>query len=238
MSGFQCKQFYVGHDRCGMKVGTDSLLLGSWVDLAGVQRVLDVGTGSGILALMMAQRLADARASGFQVDGVEIEPDAAEQAMANFAASPWHHSLMVHKADIHQWQPPQLYDLVISNPPYFSAGQQLDCDKRQQARLQQSLSIGALLELAAGMVHSKAKIALVLPMEKADEVALGAASMGWFIAQQLAIQGRADKPAKRVLLLLQQGTGETEYRSLTIYDQNNQYSQSFKHLTKAFYLAF
>ncbi|GGA90643.1 tRNA1(Val) (adenine(37)-N6)-methyltransferase [Neiella marina] len=221
-----------------MKVGTDSLLLGSWVDLSRVQRVLDIGTGSGILALMMAQRLADDGLTDYQIDGVEIEPEAAEQAASNFAASPWQHCLSAQLADIHQWRPQHQYDLVISNPPYFSAGQQLPCKKRQQARLEQTLSMTSLLSIAAAMVTADGQIALVLPLERRVDVALWAAQAGWYIDQQLTIKGRADKAAKRVLLSLRQGLGETLYYELTIYDQNNQYSQAFRQLTKAFYLAF
>ncbi|WP_313099643.1 methyltransferase, partial [Atlantibacter hermannii] len=92
--GFTFKQFFVAHDRCAMKVGTDGILLGAWAPVAGVKRILDIGTGSGLIALMLAQRTSDAL-----IDAVEMDPQAAEQAAENAQASPWADRIHVHQAD-------------------------------------------------------------------------------------------------------------------------------------------
>lgn len=116
-NGFTFKQFFVAHDRCAMKVGTDGILLGAWAPIAGVKHVLDIGAGSGLLALMLAQRTGH----DVQVDAVELDEEAAAQARENALASPWSSRIEICQADIHQWQPSQTrrYELIISNPPFL-----------------------------------------------------------------------------------------------------------------------
>ncbi len=115
-NGFTFKRFFVAHDRCAMKVGTDGILLGAWAPIAGVKHVLDIGAGSGLLALMLAQRTGD----DVHVEAVELDEEAAAQARENALASPWASRIEVWQADIHQWQPSQTrrYELIISNPPF------------------------------------------------------------------------------------------------------------------------
>ena len=119
-NGFTFKQFFVAHDRCAMKVGTDGILLGAWAPIAGVKHVLDIGAGSGLLALMLAQRTGD----DVHVEAIELDEEAAAQARENALASPWASRIEVWQADIHQWQPSQTrrYELIISNPPFFAEG--------------------------------------------------------------------------------------------------------------------
>lgn len=119
-NGFTFKQFFVAHDRCAMKVGTDGILLGAWAPVADVKRILDIGTGSGLLALMLAQRTDD----NVPIDAVELDSGAAMQAQENVAHSPWPHRITVHTDDIQRWAPRQTvrFDLIISNPPYYEPG--------------------------------------------------------------------------------------------------------------------
>lgn len=119
-NGFTFKQFFVAHDRCAMKVGTDGILLGAWAPVAGVKRCLDIGSGSGLLALMLAQRTDDS----VMIDAVELESEAAAQAQENIAQSPWAERINIHTADIQQWitQQAARFDLIISNPPYYQQG--------------------------------------------------------------------------------------------------------------------
>ncbi len=116
-NGFTFKQFFVAHDRCAMKVGTDGILLGAWAPIAQVKHVLDIGTGSGLLALMLAQRTDDR----VMLDAVELDEEATAQARENVATSPWGARIQVHQGDIQQWQPAQTrrYELIVSNPPFF-----------------------------------------------------------------------------------------------------------------------
>lgn len=237
MTGFRCKEFYVGHDRCGMKVNTDSIVLGAWAELTGVNSVLDIGTGSGILSLMVAQRLSK-QCDDFQVQGVDIEPEAAAQAGENFEASSWRGSLQAHCADICGWQASQLFDLIISNPPYFGAGQQLECQKRQQARLEDSLSLHALMMRASQLAHSKSRLALIAPAPREGDLLAAAKASGWFLSRCLSIESKAGKAVNRLAMEFSRTNQAPKLDSLTIRLADNHYSAEFKALTKAFYLAF
>ena len=111
---FQFKQFTIRHDRCAMKVGTDGVLLGAWANAKGKQHILDIGTGSGLIALMLAQR-TDA-----MITGIEIDPASAAQAQENVAASPWAYRLQIVATDIAGYTSYQAFDLIVSNPPFFN----------------------------------------------------------------------------------------------------------------------
>ncbi len=115
-NGFTFKQFFVAHDRCAMKVGTDGILLGAWAPIAQVKHVLDIGSGSGLLALMLAQRTDDR----VMLDAVELDEEAAAQARENVATSPWGADPGA-SGDIQRWQPAQTrrYELIVSNPPFL-----------------------------------------------------------------------------------------------------------------------
>lgn len=130
-NGFTFKQFFVAHDRCAMKVGTDGVLLGAWAPVAGVQRVLDIGSGSGLIALMLAQRTP----ASVDIDAVELDTAAAEQAQENVAESPWPTRVHVHQANIVEWARhcEQRYSLIVSNPPYFSPGSECASPERASA---------------------------------------------------------------------------------------------------------
>ena len=119
-NGFTFKQFFVAHDRCAMKVGTDAILLGAWAPVAGVRRILDIGSGSGLIALMLAQRTS----SPVEIDAVELDGEAAQQARENVQQSPWPQRIHIHQQDIARWAEDceQRYSLIVSNPPYFAPG--------------------------------------------------------------------------------------------------------------------
>ena len=150
--GFTFKQFFVAHDRCAMKVGTDGILLGAWAPVAGVKRILDIGTGSGLVALMLAQRTEE----HVIIDAVELDAQAAEQASDNMAESPWAARMKVECADVLAWAPEQTarYDLIVSNPPYYEPGVECGTPEREQARYTGSLDHKALLTSAAELILS------------------------------------------------------------------------------------
>ena len=240
-SGFQFKQFFVQHDRCAMKVGTDSILLGAWADVEGAKRILDLGTGSGLLALMLAQRSAP----DCQIVGVELDPAAAQQAAENFTASPWTNrlqSVQQNALDFCQQSTPK-FDLIVSNPPYFAQG--VDCRdaQREQARYAQQSHL-AWLQAAAQCLNDEGKISFVLPFEAANKL-LAQLTQKTFLfcpalfctdfCQIITKQGKS--PQRSLLTFSPQAKPLTESQ-LIIYDSNNQYSADFKQLTKAFYLNF
>lgn len=131
-TGFRFKQFQVNHDRCAMKVGTDGILLGAWADVTQAKQILDLGSGSGLIALMLAQRSS----TESRICAVEIDPAAAQQARENTLASPWREKIQVYQQDIDSFctQTAQRFDLIVANPPYFEAGIACRDDERNTAR--------------------------------------------------------------------------------------------------------
>ena len=170
---FRFKQFFVNDDRCAMKVGTDGVLLGCWTPITVHRtpytihptpfRVLDIGTGSGLIALMLAQRCPNA-----QIDAIDIDTSAIEQAKENFAQSPFSNQLAAYPSSLQTW-PDHPYDLVVSNPPYFQNSLKNPDEGRKQARHTDSLSYQELLSHSARLLNENGHLALILPAEAEEE---------------------------------------------------------------------
>ena len=128
-SYFRFKQFTIHQEKCAMKVGTDGCLLGAWVDLSQSQRILDVGCGSGLIAIMTAQRCTNVT-----ITGIEIDNEAASQATENAESSPWAERIEIICEDFLKFTPEQQFDTIVSNPPYFSNSLKCPNDKRNKAR--------------------------------------------------------------------------------------------------------
>ena len=133
---FQFKRFTVYHDRCAMKVGTDGVLLGAWTDVSSSQQILDIGTGTGLIALMLAQRNVTAH-----ITAIDIDEEAIEQAQGNIAASPWKNRIEVMKQDFCQYSANRLFDTIVSNPPYFNQSLKGPDSQRNTARHTDSLEL-------------------------------------------------------------------------------------------------
>ncbi len=242
MSGFWCKEFFVGHDRCAMKVSTDALLLGAWATLPKAGTALDIGAGSGILSLMLAQRL---QKSGLnpQVYAVELDQDAALQAEDNAAASRWAAQIHVIQADILTYaatdnQPEHGFELIISNPPYFQQSLAAADAKRHQARHTDTLSFPDLACVAKKLAAPDAHFCLVLPAD-ADFIAV-AEQAGWTLQRRCLVKTTAHKAAKLQLLDFSAGavSGQVEQTELLIQQSPGQYSDAYRSLLADFYLRF
>lgn len=242
MSGFRCKEFFVGHDRCAMKVSTDALLLGAWATLPKAGPVLDIGAGSGILSLMLAQRL---QKSGLNsaIFAVELDQDAALQAQDNVAASRWAAQIHVIQADILTYaatdnQPEHGFELIISNPPYFQQSLAASDPKRHQARHTDSLSFVDLALVAKQLAAPDACFCLVLPAD-ADFIAV-AENAGWTLQRRCLVKTTADKKAKLQLLEFSASTvsNQPEMTELLVQQSPGQYSEAYRTLLADFYLRF
>ena len=230
-SGFTFKQFHVAHDRCAMKVGTDGILLGAWAPVTNVRRILDIGSGSGLIALMLAQRSpADCR-----IDAVELDSNAARQARENAAASPWHERVTVIESAIQTYQAAP-YDLIVSNPPYFPAGQTLRDPARALARHTGGLDPRGLLAASDRLLSRTGQLALVLPTAMADEILCISSSYDLYERCYLAVTTREGKEANRVLLLLGRGLNKCERGEIVIHSATGGYSDRYIQLTSPFYL--
>lgn len=208
---FHFKQFTIEQDRCALKVGTDGLLFGAWVDYDGAKRILDIGTGTGVLALIAAQRCATAT-----IDAVEIDDAAAEQAAGNAAASPWRDRVRVHRMDVRKMNASEPFDLVICNPPYYadysrSPDVRIDLAKHG-GELRFSDLIGAVDRLLApqGMFN------VIIPLNREREFLHEAQRIGLYPVRRCTVRYVAHRPPKRVLLALDRSGTPVQDDELTI----------------------
>ncbi|MEE3652078.1 MULTISPECIES: tRNA(1)(Val) (adenine(37)-N(6))-methyltransferase TrmN [unclassified Brenneria] len=232
--GFTFKQFFVAHDRCAMKVGTDGILLGAWTPVAGVSRILDIGCGSGLIALMLAQRTRH----HVQIDAVELDAAAGRQAGENIAASPWSERMRVYVDDVVNFAAagPASYPLIISNPPYYAPGVACGTAQRAQARYTTALTHEILLDCVRRLITPDGVFCVVLPTAVADDFIPLAQRRNWFLRQRLDVSEYHSRPAHRTLLALSPQSGECLTRQLVIRDADRRYSTEFQALTKDFYL--
>lgn len=233
-NGFTFKQFFVAHDRCAMKVGTDAILLGAWAPVAGVRRILDIGSGSGLIALMLAQRTP----SQVMIDAVELEPEAAQQAQENVQQSPWPERIRVHQHDIARWaeESTARYSLIVSNPPYFAPGVACSTPARDSARATASLDHQTLLRSAALLIEEEGMFCVVLPAAIGQDFIALAEADGWHLRSRLDVAEYAHRPPHRVVLGFSPQPGETLLERLAIRAADTHYSDEWCSLTRAFYL--
>ena len=219
-----------------MKVSSDAITLGAWAPIDGAKQFLDIGTGSGILALMLAQRSA----ASCHIDAIEYEYNAYQQAEDNFQHSPWPHKLTAIYDDILRYSQTaqKRYDVIISNPPYFPGGSACRTRQRAQARYLVQFTHEQLLQSCQKLLNKQGRVILVLPFAIAQNVLNSAVAKGWFIGRQLLVHDNQNKPAHLLLFELARIPLLTARETLYWRDNDRQYSQAFRQLAKAFYLAF
>ena len=245
--GFRFKQFFVRHDRCAMKVGTDGVLLGAWAPTNPLTpnpltRILDIGTGSGLIALMLAQRCPDA-----QIAAIDIDPDAVAQARENFAASLWSDRLHVAQSSLQEWQMgngkcgnDKWYDLIVSNPPYFTASLKNPDAARCTARHNDTLPFSVLIAESAKRLAPDGTLALIVPAEAEAELQSLAEAHSLHCTHRCYVHPKPGRPAKRVLLAWQHAVASATHGGLTTHltleDDHGARSLDYQQLTKDFYL--
>jgi len=239
--GFSFKQFHVSHADCAMKVGTDGILLGGWADVrpasAAPLKVLDIGTGSGLISLMLAQRCQ----GNMQAVAIDIDASACQQAKLNIANSPWPDSIAVKHVALQVLTlgdevQPAVFDLIVSNPPYFVHGQEFVDDARKIARHTGCLTHQELVDCALTLLAPKGRIAFVLPYVSGCELATYCQQLGNLDITCLNIKTTPKKPYKRMLMSIQHGDGSLKKQELTIHAPDGSYSDDYQEITKAFYL--
>ena len=223
-----------------MKVGTDGVLLGAWCPVdsrASSFKVLDVGTGSGLIALMLAQRI-----QGAQITAIDIDARAVEQAKYNFSVSPWADRLDCHQQALQELEGEGLYDLIVSNPPYFQDSLKSPDTQRAMARHTDTLSYDELLKHSARLLTTKGILALVLPIEAEQQIITIAQAHKLYPTYITHVYPKPGKAAKRLLIALQayphplpKGKGEKR-DELTLESETAPRSEAYKELTKEFYL--
>lgn len=232
---FNFKRFTVHQSQAAMKVGTDGCLLGAWVPIDSVKRVLDIGTGTGLLALMCSQRISSIQ-SDFQIDAIEIEPSAAAQAEMNVAESEWASSIHIIQGDVLTFSPELRYDLIVCNPPYFVDSLKCPGIKRNLARHTESLPFSQLIKKAHELLNPSGSFCLVLPIDLSEDFISQAKKQGFSLKQEVSVHTTEKKEAKRVLLNLSLQVGEASKKEKLIIQTNGEYTDHYKSLLKDFYL--
>ncbi|MDO5523707.1 MAG: methyltransferase [Bacteroidia bacterium] len=231
---FKFKQFTVFHDKCAMKVGTDGVLLGAWADFENRRSILDVGTGSGLIALMAAQRNNMA-----EITALEIDPEAASQAKENVENSRFKHRISVLPLSFEDFvsSATDKFDLIVSNPPFFVNALLSPDIKRTGARHADSLSVAELFGLSKKLVSETGKLSLIYPFPERENIMSVAEKEGFYLARETAVFSTPASPAKRVLLEFSPKMPENICRNKLIIESNRHiYTPEFGQLVKDFYL--
>ena len=215
-----------------MKVGTDAVLLGAWVSTTGTKRILDVGTGSGIIALMLAQRTRE----NVNIDGIEIAEADVKQAQQNLEETRWCNRVLIHHCSLQNFQSPFRYDLIVSNPPFFINSQLPPAAHRAKARHTQSLSYQELLHHSVKLLKKSGRLAVILPYEEGNQFLLLANKHSLFCIRQLAFYSRNAKPQERWLFEFSFAEKPLIEEKLTLHGEGESWSVEYKNLTHDFYL--
>lgn len=228
---FRFKRFSVGQEHCGMKVGTDGVLLGAWA--AGGRNILDAGTGSGVIALMMAQRFA-----GAGVTAIDIDQDACRQAAENVAASPFADRIKVECCSLQAHTASgRRYDAIVSNPPYFDNSLKASGSKRAMARHTDTLSYRDLMKSCRTLLDVDGTLSLVMPADIAERVISEASLVGMCLTRRCDVRTVMRKPAKRVLLSFSTHfTGAPVCEEHSLLDAGGSRSDWYRKLTEDFYI--
>ncbi len=228
---FTFKQFTVHQDKCAMKVGTDGVLLGAWTPVKKASRILDVGTGTGVIALMLAQRNRQAH-----IIAIEIEEQAAMQAQNNVECSPWAERIKVVCCNFQEFHPTNSFDLIVSNPPYFVNALQGENKQRNLARHTNELSYEALFRNSVRMLARDGVLSIIIPAEIEEYVMETACKHYLYPVSQTQVYTKFNKPCRRVLLNFSTKIDTCIRNALYIENGHGEYTPEYITLTRDFYL--
>lgn len=230
---FQFKQFIVYQNNCAMKVGTDGVLLGAWANVGESKRILDIGTGTGLLSLMVAQR------SSAQILGIEIDGSAAQQATENVERSDWRDRIQIKNVSLQEFaaQTDERFDFVISNPPYFNGSLKADSKERTMARHTDTLSYEVLLKSASMLLTEEGFFAVVLPYSEKERFFSIASTHNLYTHRVVEVYPTPKSMPKRILAEFSRQKTDCEVKKLVIESAGrHQYSEEYVQLTKDYYL--
>ncbi|MEZ6128113.1 MAG: methyltransferase [Planctomycetaceae bacterium] len=232
-ASFRMKSFTIRQDRCAMKVGTDAILLGGWATAAAPRSILDIGTGTGILALMLAQRFPECN-----VHAVDIDSEACDEAADNVANSPFAARVSVHRTAIQEFATDRRFDLVVCNPPFFSNSLKSPDVGRNIARHNTTLSLDALAMSVDRLLAGSGRCCLILPADVSETFHNVARRQRLFCEQKCLVKPTPNSPVKRHLLAFgrQEPPPFVQTTELIVEAARHQYSDDFRTLARAFLL--
>ncbi len=237
---FTFKQFKIHQDRCAMKVGTDGVLLGAWTDVTDTQSILDIGTGTGVIAIMLAQKTA--HIEGGIVDAVEIDETSVEQARDNMIDSPFAKRLTVFHNSIQDFAKNHTnkYDLIVSNPPFFTGGTLSSNGDKTNVRHTVKMPHGDLLHATRLLLHKNGRFCVILPLIEGLRFIEIAGSYGFYLTRRSDVRPKEDKGIERLLLQFELTNRTFTHDELIIQNSPDErdYTEGYKELTKDFYTIF
>lgn len=231
---FSFKQFTVNQDQCAMKIGTDGVLLGAWTSIKKIpDSILDIGAGTGILSLMLAQRT-----NAELIDAIEIDDNAYEQCVDNFEQSPWGDRLFCYHASLEEFveEIEDKYDLIICNPPFYSEDYKTKNNQRDLARFQDAMPFEYLIESVSKLLSENGIFSVVIPFKEETLFVDLASKVNLFPNKKLHIKGNPESEIKRSLIEFSFRESEIIIESLIIETERHQYTEDYINLTKDFYL--
>jgi tRNA1Val (adenine37-N6)-methyltransferase len=230
---FKFKQFSIAQNQNVHRVGTDGVLLGACANTVNTLTILDIGTGTGLIALMLAQRCTA------KIIGIESDPEAYSIAEENFASSPWENRCQAIHSSVQEFHSDSLFDLIVCNPPFFENSLKPPMANRQQQRHTDTLTQAQLIENALRLLSSFGRLAVILPVVEGTRFVEQAQSYSLYLKRSCAVFSRAEKPQERWLLEFErQPNKKIEVKLLHIMNDSGQWTEEYKTLTKNFYLNF
>lgn len=235
-TSFAFKQFIIKQDKCAMKVGTDAVLLGAWIFPNGSKQILDIGTGTGVISLMLAQK-TDAH-----IDAIDIDTNAFNQATQNASESKFSSQISVIHSSLQEYSKmtDKKYNLIVTNPPYFEQSLKSSDEQRSFARHADVLPFEELIDGVIKLLDPKGKFCLILPTLEAEKFRALAQKRGLFLSKLLRVKSKVNKDIDKRHLMQFEFT-PTEFSEKTIaieLDERHQYTDDYKQLTKDYYLNF
>ncbi len=229
---FQFKQFAVRQDNCAMKVGTDGVLLGAWANIQSAGRILDIGTGTGLIALMLAQRAPET-----VIDAIEIEENAYRQACENVGGSLWKNRINVIHQSLQTFESNYLYDLIVSNPPYFSDSLKNPDSSKKIARHTDFLTFNDLIIHSKRLLHPEGRLCIIYPATEASSLIKKALENGFYCFRITKVIPKPNAKEKRLLIEFSLTSAVCAEDEICIESNGRHgYSDEYKTLTKDFYL--
>jgi len=233
-TSFKFKQFTINQERCAMKIGTDGVLLGAWSSINhNPFSILDIGAGTGVVSLMLAQR-----SFAELIDAIEIDDDTYEQCAENFENSPWNDRLFCYHASLDQFtqEIDDKYDLIVSNPPFYSEDYKSKNTQRDMARFQDALPFINLLESVSKLLTETGIFSVIIPFKEEAKFLKIAEESGLFVKRLTKVKGNPDSDIKRSLIEFSFMKKDFIIDELIIETDRHQYTEEYISLTKDFYL--
>lgn len=236
LESFKFKKFSIRQDRCAAKIGTDGVLLGAWVSLReNPQNILDIGAGTGVISLMMAQR-----SNAELIDALEIDEAAYEQAVDNFENSDWGDRLFCYHAAfdefVEEMKDEQIYDLIISNPPFYTSDFSSGDSRRDQARFAKALPFEDLISGAGSLLSEEGIFCVIIPIQEEVQFLQLAETAGLFPRRITRVKGAPQAAVKRLLIELGFRTSELIQDELVLEESRHHYTEEYRNLVSPFYL--